>query len=122
MFGVYAFSEEALSSDSLNPFVELSGVSATAEVGNISIGFGATVALDEALATATMQVGNVSISISARFDVSGVFARGEVGDVLVYGLERNDDDSNYYPIIPSPDSNYGNLVPSPGSTWNDLVT
>lgn len=122
MFGVYAFSEEALSSDSLNQFVLLSSVSATTEVGNVSIGIGVNVVLDDAAATATTQVGDIVISISTRFDVSGVFATGEVGDVQVYGLVVPGIDEFYIPEVPDSDSNYQRVAPAPAREWNDLVT
>lgn len=122
MFGVYAFSEVALSSESISASVQVSSVSATIEVGDVTLSIGAIVPIDVAASTATVEIGDVTFSISSYFEVSGISVSAELGQVLVYGLERNDDDSNYSPVIPSTGSDYGNIAPSPSSTWNDLVT
>lgn len=122
MFGVYAFSEVALSSESISVIVELSSVTATTEIGDVTLLLGANVPIDVAAATVVVEIGDITLSISSYFTVSGVIAVTELGQVLVYGIEENEDDSNYSPLNPSEQSNYSNLTPNPGSTWNDLVT
>lgn len=120
MFGAYSFSEVTYSSDSVNEFLQLTGIEAATSVGDVVVAFGSTVPLD-GIESDTF-VGDVVLKISGKVALTGIVVNAELGQIRVYGLEVNSDDQNYTPIAPGVTENYLNINPNPDSEWNDLVT
>ena len=120
MFGVYSFSDVSYSSDSINEFAQLTGIEATTSIGDVVVVFGSAVPI-VGMESDTF-VGDVTLIISGKVALVGIEASAELGQIRVYGLERNSGDQGYSNLSPSPSSNYQNIAPAPSGEWNDLVT
>ena len=119
LFGTYAFSEVALSSDSVNQQVDISGIEASTSVGDVSLSISGNAAPNGI--EAVTSVGQVILRISSKAIVTGVSATAELGQVQTYGLVVPGVNVTYTPVGTEPNSPYENLAPQPANTWNDLV-